>query len=136
MTDRVVPLQGRGVDPEKLPDTPVRMVIVRGVTITSRYRKQREFAVMSQVVAALPPWAVRVMQAMWCDSKASCCYSVAIDPDCDRPEITRSLARLLDQRFVALDGGHNGIDVGTSLFGGDTSAWADPNWQEDWLPEA
>ena len=50
---------------ERAATTPIIKVIVRGVEITSRYRKRRELALMARVISAVPEHEVGNLAAIW-----------------------------------------------------------------------
>lgn len=119
-----VPRGWRRIDPEKLSDTPLQALHVRGVEITSRYQKKHELLSMAEAITLLPEAVAGQIKSIWCDSKACCCYGVTIRRH--EPDFAWAIARALDHAFCALDGGHNGISVGAT--GGNHVADADPNW--------
>ena len=106
-------------DPDKEPDGP-RVVTYGGVKVESRYGKRVEMetmmAVLDQVLGAVP------VESIFCDSKASCDYSLEVASP-------RALDFTLDLVAAALRdvaGGYNGITVRC----GSKSAYADPWWNE------
>jgi hypothetical protein len=63
---------------EKAPDTPLRTLVVNGVTVTSRYitlgycwlsNKAAEFSAMTQALLLLSEADRQPIRAFWCDSK-------------------------------------------------------------------
>lgn len=102
------------MDSEKLPTAPVPSIDVCGVTVTSRYQKQNELDVMVKVVKMLPAWAKQSIVSIWRDSKACSCFTIDMADDCDRKELTRPLGNKLNELFLEVNGGHNGIYVGRS----------------------
>ncbi len=114
---------------ERAATTPIIKVIVRGVEITSRYRKRRELALMARVISAVPKHEVGNL-AIWCDSKCTHSYAVNLRPGwrkTRRGHYPQVVADAIGALLCALDDGHNGISVYEA---GEHLADADCWWDE------
>jgi hypothetical protein len=65
-------------DDEKVATTAVKVLVVRGVEITSRYQKADELELMGRIIDAMPPCVSARIESVWCDSKACHCYSITL----------------------------------------------------------
>ncbi len=92
--------------------------------VVSRYDSQREVAVMQRMLGALSPAVLRRIDSVFCDSKASACYSIKLnDVPCGL------IAEEIEDAFLKVDDGHNGI----WLEGPANSQFViNPNWKQDW----
>lgn len=115
------------VDGEKVATTSLKVLIVRGVEIRSRYCKAHEFEIMKKIILALDPPVSGHIKSIWCDSKASCVYSVELRRWNEFAAI--AIGDLLDEAALEISGGHNGIFIEAE---GHTIN-VDPNWREDLL---
>ena len=101
-------LNRRG-DCEKVATTPTTYLEIDGVGISSRYDKAHEFDSMAGMINGLEEQYRRLVESIWCDSKADAWYNVKLRPCTVRQ--ARDIAALLDQDCCKHDGGHNGITV-------------------------
>lgn len=117
------------IDPEKLPDSPVRGLSVDGIWLTSRYDKRREFENMQRAISLLPQELRTGIIAMDCDSKACAVYAVALrSKDTD---IASLIGYALGKAFKKSSDGHNGIFLYYNELYGDDLAVIDPDWVGD-----
>ena len=93
-----------------------------GVSITSRYGFHAEMALMKKVLRNLPIHYLKVINSIWCDSKAGHDYAIELD-DLPNGDFTFQIA----DKFVEFAGGYNGIkfDIGKH------SLWIAPYWAMD-----
>jgi hypothetical protein len=120
-------------DDEKVATTSIYLLIVRGVEVTSRYKKAHEFALMRSMILALPLEHCGAVRSIFCDSKAGSCFSVVLRPDPWNEGLARAIGDLLQEVAMTYGGGHNGITVsaydGDSLFGSQhLRVEFDPDW--------
>jgi hypothetical protein len=124
-------------DDEKVATTSMDLLIVRGVKITSRYKKAHEFELMRAMILALRLEQCRAVQSIFCDSKAGSCFSVVLRPRPWNEGAARAIGRRLEEVAMTYGGGHNGITV--SADDGDASnifgslhqlVHFDPDWGE------
>jgi hypothetical protein len=130
-------------DDEKVATTSLDHLIVRGVTITSRYQKADELDLMRALILALPPPFYILVKSIWCDSKASCCYSVVLrewpPSRTGLPDEAEVIGSCLERTLRSMRPfGHNGISIaadGGKFCGefGDParSIYINPNWGDD-----
>ena len=95
-------------DAGRIATTAVDEVVVRGVRLTSRWRKAHELNAMARVVRALPEHWLAVVESMACDSRL-CAYEINTTP-C-RVQDMRCLAELCSDLLVVQAGGHNGVSL-------------------------
>jgi hypothetical protein len=119
------------INPEKWPDTPARFVVHRGVTLDSRYRHRDEFGVMAAIVDYVDDsfncTASLLIEKIFCDSKATNCYTVTLSHD--GATVRDEVAQLCQEAVIAVRGGHNGIWIETA-FDVDFLVVLDPWWDE------
>jgi hypothetical protein len=125
-------------DDEKVATTSLDHLIVRGVNITSRYQKADELDLMRALILALPPPFFGMVKSIWCDSKASCCYSVVLRERFSSPAVFPSAAEIigacLETTLKSMRPfGHNGIDISVAKHF-ERSIYLNPNWGDDALP--
>jgi hypothetical protein len=95
-------------DDEKVATTSIETLVIRGVRLESRYRKAREFELMRAMVPALPGPHREAVASIFCDSKASYCFSVVLRQWSDRD--ARAVGIYFQQVLhSAPPFGHNGI---------------------------
>jgi hypothetical protein len=114
-------------DEDKVATTAVRKLMVDQSEIISRYDKADELEVMRAMAQGLPASVRRHVRSIFCDSKASACYTVTMAPW--DPVLAEVIGWMLDLLALACDGGHNGIWVK-----GDTDGQQviiDPHWRGD-----
>jgi hypothetical protein len=97
-----------GGDLDRVPTTALGEVKVRGVRLTSRFRKAHELHAMAHVVDALPDGWLPFVKSIYCDGKLAV-YTVKVVP-CRRVDM-RTLADLISDLFVRHAGGHNGVHL-------------------------
>jgi hypothetical protein len=114
-------------DDEKVSETPFSSMKFRGVPIASRYSKFREYKTMMAMVAGVEPDHRHLIASIFCDSKATACYSVDLF-QCEEPLAVAIIASMEAACFIS-DGGHNGIYV--SGVDADFDLSVNPNWEED-----
>ena len=107
-------------DTEKVATTSIKALLWRGVELTSRYDKNYELETMADMVDAVPPKLHSVIRSVFCDSQATCCYTVELNR-CDPQD-----AWLIGELMEKTTGGHNGISVHGHT--NETSYEIDPNW--------
>jgi hypothetical protein len=95
----------------------------KGPRLRSRYDVISELHLMHQAVDAMSDRHAALLHLLCCDSKAGACYTAHTDAP---PAAAREIAAELQVAFVALDGGHNGIDVCNRR--GDLIARIEPDW--------
>lgn len=110
----------RGGDTEKVATSTIDTIDWRGVLITSRYGKVSELKAMVGMVQAVGR-SVDLVESIFCDSKASFCYSIQLNP-CSQDE-----AEMVGNVMEAATSGHNGIYVNAP---GIEISLA-PNWGEE-----
>jgi hypothetical protein len=116
------------IDTEKIPDGPYSKKIFSGIEVSSRYGKSTELRNMTAALARLPLHLMRQVKSIWCDSKAYQCFSVYLDSE--NLDGCVEIGRLLDEAFMDVCGGHNGITfyAGTEIFENEIFD-IDPNWE-------
>ena len=118
------------MDPDKIPDAPRDWVTYAGVKVESRYGKARELETMMAALDYLIDVGHGVARAqitkIWCDSKASACYTVTVR---DLFALREDQWQCLSYAFQAVDYGHNGIEI-EALKGRD-SVTIDPEWPDN-----
>jgi hypothetical protein len=97
-----------GGDLDRAPTTSLSEVVVRGVRLTSRYRKAHELSAMASVIEALPHGWAPFVRSVYCDSRLSA-YEVKLVP-CRRADM-RTLGDLMSDLIVLETGGHNGVHL-------------------------
>jgi hypothetical protein len=111
---------------EKAATTPTVFAIVRGVKISSRYQKQHEMETLAQMVAALRlPWCV---SEIWCNSKQTHDWHVALWPAFDHPVTARIVAEDIHTMLLQKHDGYNALSVGSHFE--ETGAWPDELFDE------
>ena len=108
-------------DMEKVSTTGLRNVSWKSVSLESRYGKAHELETMADMVEELPANLLMQVEAIFCDSKATRCYTVRVAADTSQMEV-ESIGKLFES---AIDG-HNGI----YFEGSSAQLVLDPNW--DW----
>jgi len=92
-------------------------VIVRGVVITSLWRKLAELERVADALSIMPEYLCSRIKAIECDSKIGHAYSVTLR----QPDRTRSMtetwhiARFLEAGLRQLAGGYNSISIDDEL---------------------
>jgi hypothetical protein len=100
-----------GLDPDKLPDSALRELVVDGVTIESRYRRADEFDQMQKMVSDLPPDVRGKIATVFCDSQFGDSYKVELRSTATRADAV-VIGEALDLALVTGESrGHNGINV-------------------------
>jgi len=113
-------------DDEKVATTSIKHLDLDGVTISSRYDKADEYEMMASMIEGVAPHLRSLIESLWCDSKATACYSVTLRP-CSLAQ-AREIGRQLEEACLKYGSGHNGITVeGTR----GRSLDIDPNWLGD-----
>lgn len=69
-------------DDEKVPTTALKGLEVHGAFLSSRYDKAHELEAMAWMVEGVEPDLRQYIENIWCDSKATACYSVTLK-ECD-----------------------------------------------------
>jgi len=110
---------------ERIATTSVCRIVVRGVRLTSVWRKAHELNAMARVVEALPDHWLMLVRSMACDSRL-CAYEVNSAP-C-RMQDMRCLAELFSDLLVAHAGGHNGLTLNS---GPHAAVLVDGRWAEE-----
>ena len=111
-----------GGDAEKVATTALKNAVVGGVDLSSRYGKAAELELMAKVVMGLRPAERNMLEAIFCDSKATSSFSVTMAP---APEAdVRLVAERVQSLLFDLSGGHNGIDVVSGAY----SMFLDAEW--------
>jgi hypothetical protein len=122
---------------EKVATTSIKMLKIDGVEITSRYCRALEFELMRDMVLALSPRWRAIMKSIFCDSKATDCFSVTMRRW--DPRLATEIGKQLESAALELNDGHNGITIAaataTKPIFGDAGRRIDihPNWCGDWL---
>jgi hypothetical protein len=118
-------------DDEKVATTSLDHLIVRGVNITSRYQKADELDLMRALVLALPSPFCGMVESIWCDSKACCCYSVVLREWLSARAFSSAaeiIGSCLETTLRSMRPfGHNGIDISDAKQF-DRSIYLNPNW--------
>lgn len=109
---------------ERVATTAIGEIIVRGVRLTSTWRKAHELNAMARVVEALPDHWLMLVRSMVCDSRL-CAYEINTKP-C-RVQDMRCLAELFSDLLVAHAGGHNGVNLSS---GPHSAVLVDGRWGE------
>jgi hypothetical protein len=122
-------LRYRG-DTDKVATTTLPGLMVCGVDIISRYGKADELEAMRAMVLALPAQLRAEVAEVWCDSKASHCYTVTVR----RWSVAKAVAQRMDAAAAIVRGGHNGIEVRLPA-GSDLHISVDPDWRELWIDD-
>lgn len=94
-------------DLEKVPTTSLKALDVHGVHLSSRYDKAREYEIMAAMVEGVSPELRRLIDNIFCDSKANDCYTVCLNP-CTKAN-ARRIAQQMEAACMLHGGGHNGI---------------------------
>jgi hypothetical protein len=119
---------------EKVATTSIDHLIVRGVNISSRYRKADKFELMRALILALPSPFFGMVESIWCDSKASCCYSVVLRKWVSARTFSSAaeiIGSYLETTLRSMRPfGHNGIDISDAKQF-DRSIYLNPNWGDD-----
>jgi hypothetical protein len=93
---------------ERIATTAFCEIVVRGVRLTSAWRKAHELNAMARVVVALPDHLLVLVHSMACDSRL-CAYE--INTALCRVQDMRCLAELVSDLLVDHAGGHNGVTL-------------------------
>jgi hypothetical protein len=109
---------------ERFPTTAIGALVVRGVRLTSAWRKAHELNAMARVVEALPDHWLMLVRTMACDSRL-CVYEV--NTAACRVQDMRCLAELFSELIVAHAGGHNGVNLSS---GPHSAVLLDGRWGE------
>ena len=109
---------------ERIATTAICEIIVRGVRLTSTWRKAHELNAMARVVEALPDHWLMLVRSMACDSRL-CAYEVNT-AHC-REQDMRCLAELFSDLIVVHAGGHNGVNLSS---GPHAAVLVDGRWGE------
>ena len=96
-----------GIPEETRQMTTFDCVLHKRVHIRSRYNLLEEFETMQRAIDVLPQHLIEAMNFIWCDSKCEACYEVGTY----RKDLAKALGGALDVAFVAVQGGHNGINI-------------------------
>jgi hypothetical protein len=109
-----------GGNAEKVSTTSLNDATLLGVKISSRYGKAHEIETMMAMIRALQPAHVEMVKSIFCDSKATDCYSVTLR------FWNREAAMQIAAGLDAAVQGHNGIGVefGPERF------YLDPDWRD------
>jgi hypothetical protein len=110
-------------DMDKVATTGIKVMVVDGVEISSRYNKAHEMEAMREMIQTLPREVSRIIRRFWCNSKAGNTYTVTID---DR--YPRNIAMAIGHALEEASGGHNGIWIENSKR---QLGVIEPNWFED-----
>lgn len=78
-----------------------------GVSVTSRIDDKGEIDLMNTVLDSLKPKLTKLIQEVWCDSKADSTFFVHLKP-CLRSD-ANAIGQALLKAFIKFNGGHNGI---------------------------
>jgi hypothetical protein len=109
---------------ERIATTAIGEIIVRGVRLTSGWRKAHELNAMAKVVEALPDHWLMLVRSMACDSRLAV-FEINTKP-C-RVQDMRCLAELFSELIVAYAGGHNGVNLSS---GPHAAVLVDGRWGE------
>lgn len=129
-------MKRKGLELPKLPATVCSCYNPKGTLLESRFECTHEIASMLEVLSVLArsPAAARFIDKIWCDSQACATYCVEVNERFMKPccvtidDAFYALGYLLDQAFIEVDGGHNGITI---EYRGDRLRDVDPNWIGD-----
>lgn len=91
---------------EKVATTSLKAVECAGVMLSSRYIKAHELERMAVMAKRVPTHLRRFLSDIWCDSKATCTYTVHF-----RPGTNEMVANVILDALEAAADGHNGIYV-------------------------
>ena len=120
---------------EKVATTSIKVLKIDGVEITSRYCRAHEFELMRDMVLALAPRWRAVMKSIFCDSKATDCFSVTMHRW--DPSLAAEIGKQLENAALELNDGHNGITIAapTKTVFSAAGQFIDihPSWRGDWL---
>ena len=118
-------------DDEKVATTSINHLIVCGVKITSRYQKAVELDLMRALILALPSPFCGMVESIWCDSKACCCYSVVLREWLSSRAFSSAaeiIGSCLETTLRSMRPfGHNGIDISDAKQF-DRAIYLNPNW--------
>ncbi|MFT3940256.1 hypothetical protein [Rhodopseudomonas sp.] len=78
-----------------------------GVSLSSRFGKAEEYQLMTQMLNEVPALLRRSIEEIYCDSKASLCFTVYLQSDDE--EEGQITTEHLAAACVKTKGGHNGI---------------------------
>lgn len=112
-------------DDEKIATTALKELVVEGVKISSRYDKAHEYDVLSRVVQEMPKDLRWLVQEVFCDSKATCTYSVTLR----QWDFVDEVAKYFNAALLEHNGGHNGIDLCVAGDDRTKTVWVDPQWR-------
>src|SRR4051794_17810173 len=119
---------------EKVADTMIESLTVRGVLLKSRYRKAADFERMITIVLELSAQACASIETLFCDSKVGNGYAAIVGSRVDDERAARTLVDELDRAACrpVSGGGHNGISVevrvGRHRTETELLAFVPPNW--------
>jgi hypothetical protein len=116
---RLGPIE-KATDPDKQATTPAEWIIYRGVKVTSRYRLAHEMKLMRDVIDHTSARAPGVVTEIFCDSKATSCFSAEVNDDAS----VERVAALISEALLRCNRGHNDIYVS----GPTHLASVDPDW--------
>lgn len=93
------------------------------IEISSRYNLLDEIEDIKEIIKGLSFTARLQLHSVWCDSKATACYSIEASAGADLDALKWELYDLFRREQM----GHNGIDVHSK----DESVHLDPDWPGD-----
>lgn len=97
-------------DTEKVASTSIPFVEYKGVRLESRYQQADEFEIMSSGVDALPAAYLKRVVSVFCDSKATYCYTLETSFGDDW--FLKQTGKFFETGlFTRAPNGHNGIYV-------------------------
>jgi hypothetical protein len=119
-----------GGDTEKVPTTTLNDILVRGVTLNSRYAKAAELNTMQMVVLELPQEMIDRIASIMCDSKASDTYEVKLRVW--NKYAAKEIGKAMENILLLIRNGHNGIALTGTRDGEHVDIFADWNEPNDW----
>jgi hypothetical protein len=96
---------------DKVATTSLDRIFVRGAELTSRYQQADELEVMRDMLLALGPATSLAVESIYCDSRMTHCYTVAIRKWAWRADVVDHIGRTLEFAARHYRGGHNGITL-------------------------
>lgn len=102
---------------------PVSDFIYRGVQIESRWAVLSELETMRKIVDAMPELMARRVEFIWCDSKATACYTITVREGLWVPNLRWAITNAV----MKAGRGHNGIMIEAD---GGNVYHIDPDWGE------
>jgi len=121
-------------DTEKVATAGFNDINVRGVIVSSRYQKAAELEAMIKIVERLRANQVGQVATIWCDSKATCCYSVVLRHKHLPKALAQDIFETLRQACIDIVGGYNCLTLSEpddSIFGGDQLFEDSGYWRDD-----